>query len=377
MPLLHIVTNRFPAHPDDQASPFVRDFALAVADAGVDVEITSPGYSQERRTPRGLPVNWIPWRGAKEVVGAVDPRDPRDLWALARFLRDGRSILTGAVRRSRADHCLALWALPSGWLAKHACRKLEIPYSVWCLGSDIYEWAERPLVGPVVRGVLREAAHLFADGQDLRLRAERISGKPCQFLPSLRLLPKEEAGERPWGEREYDFVYVGRYDRAKGVFLIPEALSAARGTNPDISAALLGWGPEEARLRQEVERLGLGGALRFLGAGGPAEVARAMASGRCLLVPSYRDSIPLVFGEALQAKIPMIVADVGDLGSLARNHGLGLVVDRGDAGGLASAMLRMVSEGPPAGYEKRMDALLAEFSPEAAADKLLTTIFGR
>lgn len=375
MPALHIVTNRFPAHPEDQASPFVRDFALAVAGAGVDVEITTPSYSSEPEIPRPLEVNWIPWTGRKEVVGGVSPLDPRDLLALARFLRDGRSVLINALKRRPADHCMALWALPSGWLAKHAHGRLGIPYSVWCLGSDIYDWARRPVIGTVTREVLRGAAHLFADGEDLRLRAERLSGKSCEFLPSLRVLPKANAREEARPEVEFDFVYVGRYDRSKGIYLMLEALAVARRKNPRITAGLLGWGPEEYRLKQRAERLGLSSAVRFLGVGGPKEVARTMASGRCLLIPSYGDSIPLVFGEALQAKIPLIVTDVGDLGTLTREHRLGIVVDRGDAAALASAILKMNSGGPPEGYEGRMERLLAEFSPEAAARKLISTVF--
>jgi glycosyltransferase involved in cell wall biosynthesis len=347
-----------------------------VAGAGVEVEITTPSYSSQREIPHPLEVNWIPWTGSKEVVGGVSPLDPRDLLALARFLRDGRSVLINALKSRPADHCLALWALPSGWLAKHAHSRFGVPYSVWCLGSDIYHWARRPVVGAVVRGVLRGADHLFADGEDLRQRTERLSGKSCEFLPSLRVLPEADARGEARHNREFDFVYVGRYDRSKGAFLVLEALAAVRRKNPGITAGLLGWGPEEHRLKKRAERLGLASAVRFLGAGGPKEVARTLASGRCLLIPSYADSIPLVFGEALQAKIPLIVTEVGDLGTLTREHKLGIVVDRGDAAALASAMLKMESEGPPEGYLARMDLLLAEFSPETAARKLLRTLFG-
>lgn len=377
MPALHIITNRFPATPDDQASPFVRDFAVAVAESGVDVEITTPAYSPARQDPSGVLMNWIPWTGSKEVIGETNPLNPWDVLAVLRFLRAGKNALLKALAERPADHCLALWALPSGWLARYARGKMGTPYSVWCLGSDIYVWAGRPIIGRVIRGVLRDAKFLFADGNDLRSRTERVSGRDCGFLPSLRLLPRAPLPETNHEREESDFIYVGRYEKSKGVFLVLEAFAAARVSCPSITLGLLGWGPEEDRLKETAGRLGFGDAVRFLGRGGPTEVARVMSAGRCLLIPSYGDSIPLVFGEALQAKTPLIVTDVGDLGSLTREHRLGSVVNKGDVRALAEAMVGMASQGPPGGYEERMDGLLASFHPQVAARKFLDTVFGR
>lgn len=381
MPRLHIITNRFPAHPDDQASPFVRDFALAAAARGVEVEVTAPGYSPRPETVPGLAVNWLPWKGGKEVVGATNPLSPPDLLALWRFLREGRAQVLETLRRRRADHCLALWALPSGWLAREAGKHLDIPYSVWCLGSDIYKWARRPVVGGIVKNVLVGAEALFADGRDLCRRTEQISGRQCEFLPSLRLLPTTDADLPSTSRRgspdtsQFSFLYVGRFDRSKGVFLAVDAFAKARTQNPNIELNFLGWGPHEADLRNRAANLGLEETVHFHGRGGPKEVASLMGACHCLIIPSFTDSIPLVFGEALQAKIPLIVTDVGDMGPLTRDHGLGAVVRPGDHQGLARAMEAMASAGPPSGFRKRMEDLLGEFSPGLAAERFLSRAF--
>jgi glycosyltransferase involved in cell wall biosynthesis len=390
--LLHIITNRFPATPDDQASPFVRDFVSAVSARGIEVEVTSPCYSATIEEPPGIRINWLPWRGSKEIVGATNLFNPLDALALGRFLLTGRRLTLEVLKRRRADHCLALWALPSGWFALEAKRRLGVPYSVWCLGSDINRWATRPVVGRIVKTVLSEANHLFADGHELCEKTEELSGRRCRFLPSLRLLPKEEilsgrAATEPAqtatgalaqpgkGQPEhFDFLYVGRLEKNKGVFQALDAFAIARSRARSISLSFLGWGPDERSLKTKVEKLGLADEVRFLGVGGPREVARAMAASQCLLIPSLSDSIPLVFGEALQAKIPLIVTDVGDMGELTSRHDLGLVVAPGDAGETADAMLSAASGGPPPGYPDRMDRLLRTMDPGVAADTFLSTV---
>jgi glycosyltransferase involved in cell wall biosynthesis len=143
---------------------------------------------------------------------------------------------------------------------------------------------------------------------------------------------------------------------------------------PAISLSFLGWGPDEERLNARIAELGLQKQVRFLGAGGPAEVARAMKLSQCLLIPSLSDSIPLVYGEALQARIPLIVTDVGDMGALTSAFKLGSVVPPGDVRGMTGAMVSMASDGPSPGFSERMEVLLRDLDPGAAADTLLTAV---
>jgi glycosyltransferase involved in cell wall biosynthesis len=376
--LLHIITNRFPAGPEDTASPFVRDFVSALSKNGVEVEVTSPRYSADTADgDPGARINWLPWSGSKEVIGATNLFNPLDVLALARFLHAGRGLTLEALASRRPNHCLALWALPSGWFALEAKRRLGVPYSVWCLGSDIYKWARRPIAGRITKSVLREADHLFADGHDLCRKTEQLSGRRCTFLPSLRLLPKVELTadgdpSRNDPERPFAFLYVGRLERSKGVFHALDAFTIARAQQPKMSLGFLGWGPDERLLKKRAA--GLLEDVQFLGAGGPAEVARAMKSSHCLIVPSLSDSIPLVFGEALQAKIPLIVTDVGDMGELVTGNDLGAVVPPGDIQAMACEMAAVASYGPPPGYPERMDRLLRALDPEVAAETFLGAV---
>jgi glycosyltransferase involved in cell wall biosynthesis len=101
-----------------------------------------------------------------------------------------------------------------------------------------------------------------------------------------------------------------------------------------------------------------------------------MAACDCLVIPSRNESIPIVFSEALQAGLPMLVTDVGDMGELARRHGLAAPITPSDAGALASAMARFIEDrdDQERAYEKARSRLLDIFDVGAAADLYLAAI---
>ncbi len=90
------------------------------------------------------------------------------------------------------------------------------------------------------------------------------------------------------------------------------------------------------------------------------------------------ESIPIVFSEALQAGIPMLVADVGDMGELARQNGLPQPIPPADPESLAAAMVNFAHniDAQRRLYRAARDQLLAIFDLQATADRFLATIGG-
>jgi glycosyltransferase involved in cell wall biosynthesis len=96
----------------------------------------------------------------------------------------------------------------------------------------------------------------------------------------------------------------------------------------------------------------------------------------CLVIPSRNESIPIVFSEALQAGLPLLVTDVGDMGELARRHGLAAPVRPADAPALAAAMSAFINakDVQLRAYEKARNELLRIFDVGATADQFLAAI---
>lgn len=338
-----LITNRYPTHSDDVASPFVRDFHLGLKKKGMEVSAFTPFY-QTQKIEWNEDVVRFRWRGGEKVVGSLNFLNPQDILDLFSFLKNGKCQLWEHIERTKPNCCLALWALPSGWFAYQTKKKLGIPYSVWCLGSDIYVWAKKPILCGLIKKVLQEADHLFADGFDLQERVEKLSGKRCHFLPSMRKLPQAFEEKEKLDKTKFNFLYLGRWEKKKGLDDLIGAFNLVKSKLPSVNLHILGWGGFEKRMKNLIEHFKLEGEVKIAGKVSTGAVANYVKQADCVVIPSKGDSIPLVFSEALQMGTPLLVTDVGDMGYLVRRFNLGKVTPHGDIQELAQAMLAFVVE---------------------------------
>jgi glycosyltransferase involved in cell wall biosynthesis len=366
-----LITNRYPAYADDVASPFVRDFHQGLKERGMEVSVFTPRYQSEREDWTEDIVRFN-WQGGKKVVGSLNFLNPLEMIQLLSFMRNGRRRLIEHLRNADPTACLALWALPSGWFAYQAKRKLGIPYSVWCLGSDIYVWAKKPILRGLTRKILQQADHLFADGFDLKKKVEELSGKPCLFLPSMRRFPLVAEDNEKLDSFKFNFLYVGRWEKNKGLEDLIRAFDLVQKKLPAVNLYILGWGSFEIKMRRLVKSLRLERQVELVGKVSTSSVANYIEQASCVVIPSKGDSIPLVFSEALQMRTPMIVTDVGDMGFLVRRFKLGKVVTPGDLEGLTQAMIEFVREDKD--YSENVPEVLKLLDIENAVNHYLSTL---
>ncbi len=128
-----------------------------------------------------------------------------------------------------------------------------------------------------------------------------------------------------------DVIYVGEFRHIKGADLLIDAVARLRADGRPVTLTLAGDGEETANLKAQVERLGLGEAVRFIG---HVKARYGFSKGSLLVVPSRGDSMPYVVIEAAAAGIPMVAANVGGIPEIfGPDHADALF-----APGLASAM---------------------------------------
>jgi glycosyltransferase involved in cell wall biosynthesis len=114
-----------------------------------------------------------------------------------------------------------------------------------------------------------------------------------------------------------DICYVGEFRRIKGADLLVDAVARLRANGQPVTLTLGGDGEETNALKAQIQRLGLGDAVRFIGHVKPRF---GFSKGRLLVVPSRGDSMPYVVIEAAAAGIPMIAADVGGIPEIFGSH---------------------------------------------------------
>jgi glycosyltransferase involved in cell wall biosynthesis len=146
----------------------------------------------------------------------------------------------------------------------------------------------------------------------------------------------------PTRAREH-LVFVGRLDVAhKGIDLLLEAMASVKQTlGPGVPPLLIvGDGPDEAKIREQIRRRGLADVVRLRGRVEGAEKYSLMAGAYAVLMPSRWETFGMVAVEALAVGAPVVAFDVGPLREVVR--GAATLIEPFDVPSFAREVVRLV-----------------------------------
>ncbi len=147
---------------------------------------------------------------------------------------------------------------------------------------------------------------------------QRTVGKPAGLVRCVfNGVTSEEFEPITRADDATDVVYVGEFRRIKGADLLIDAVARLRADGKPVTLTLGGDGEEFERLKEQVKRLSLGEAVRFIG---HVKARYGFSKGSLLVVPSRGDSMPYVVIEAAAAGVPMIAANVGGIPEIFDTH---------------------------------------------------------
>lgn len=267
-------------------------------------------------------------------VGDGGGLGPLGLWRLY------REVLALA-RRPEAGALVSFNPVPYGWLALVAGRRAGRPVHLGFVGSDWYRHC-RSWYGGLLNRVFRRARLFTVTGQGMK--DEMVAhGYPAQRI---HVLPHAVDVERlvptPPGERRYDLLFVGSLIRRKRVDLILEALARLEPRRPGVSLCVVGDGPERGALEQQAARLGLSGNVTFAGYQSRAEPW--FSDARVVVIASDMEGYPFVLVEGACAGAVPVATRVGTIAELLEDGRNGLLIEPGDAAGLAAALDRVLGD---------------------------------
>ena len=189
------------------------------------------------------------------------------------------------LRTRRIDAIHAHWLIPQGWVASKATR--SVPYLVTSHGGDLFGLRGKFLES-MKRDVAEWSAAMTVVSSAMATEARRIGLAP----PRLDILPmgvdlRERFVPDATVPRASDVLLaVGRLVPKKGFNFLLDAMPAIVRARPNVRLDIAGFGPEEAALRAQAERLGVANHVRFLGAMPqdklPALVSLLVAAGRAV-----------------------------------------------------------------------------------------------
>jgi glycosyltransferase involved in cell wall biosynthesis len=326
---LCIATSSYPRNGKDSfAGSFVRDFARTLVKRGVEVSIFSQDTGQLPIKDNEIEVVTFSWPGKATPLSTLRPYHPLDALNMVLLLRRGSKRLITHCQQKRVDFLLAVWAVPAGHWGMNVKKSLGTPFAVWSLGSDIWVYGRLPLFNLWIRKILKQSAYCFADGFSLAKEVRELSGRPCSFLSTTRILPQERLPELPFDPEKIHFVFIGRYHKNKGPDILLEAIHLI---DPNVLSRIqfhfFGIGSMERDLKRRVLQYGLEQDVTIQEPVDEYKMAALLKKCHALIVPSRVESIPVVLSDALQVDCNVIVSDVGDMGPLVKSYKGGVVVD--------------------------------------------------
>ena len=146
----------------------------------------------------------------------------------------------------------------------------------------------------------------------------------------------------PGSERSEQAVFVGRLDPVKGSTCCSR-LGRARCAWP---LAVIGDGPERARLEQLAAELGIADRVTFHGLLPHAQAMEVLARARLLCVPSvWPETFGIAIIEAYARGVPVLASRIGAPAELVDPASTGALVEASDVVAWAAAIATMVADG--------------------------------
>ncbi len=204
---------------------------------------------------------------------------------------------------------------------------------------------------------IRRADHVFTICEGLRadivgrgIAADKVTVIPNAVdTASFKLAsPPDPELQKRWGLTGKTVIgFIGSFYAYEGLDLLLDAVPALRASLPDIRILLVGGGPQEARLREQADRLALNEVVVFTGRVPHSDVARYYDLIDILAYPRHPMRLtelvtPLKPLEAMAQGQLFVASDVGGHKELVEHGKTGILFRAGDRAALAQAIVALI-----------------------------------
>lgn len=223
-------------------------------------------------------------------------------------------------------------------------RLADIPFSFTAHGSDLH--VERRMLCRKVE----EATFVVAISEYNREVIVRECGEDARQkivvihcgVDTARL--RRQAAPPAGG---FHIVQIGTLHEVKGQRYLLDACAILARHGVEFTCTFVGAGDDRPMLEQRARDLGVDGRVQFVGVLSSAEIASLLEQTHVLVAPSVpardgkREGIPVVLMEAMSMEVAVVASRLSGIPELVEDGTSGLLVEPGDSGGLAQALVAL------------------------------------
>lgn len=262
------------------------------------------------------------------------------------------------LRERKVDIIHAHWLLPQGWIAYLLSKYFHIPFVVTSHGGDLFGLQGKSLT-KIKKKIAENATAMTVVSQAMKNYLDQISIKPkiLKVIPMGVDLQKRFVPNQQVERNKNELLFVGRLVPKKGLNYLLDALAILVKEHPDLYLTIVGFGPEEPSLKEQVLQLNLEKNVNFLGGLSQSKLPEMYHKATLFVAPFVRaengdqEGLPVALMEAIGCGCPAIVGHVIGIEDLLGEDVKNIAVNPHDTHELATAILNALNQ--PAIASKR------------------------
>ncbi|MGH9882586.1 MAG: glycosyltransferase family 4 protein, partial [Pyrinomonadaceae bacterium] len=244
-------------------------------------------------------------------------------------------------------HLHSHFATSATTVARLAARFAALPYSFTAHAKDIFHESVRH--DDLERKLTDAAAIVTVSDFNLQFLRDTYASAAARVERIYNGLDLEQFSFEAPDARPPRIVAVGRLVEKKGFVDLVQACAILKQRGLGFSCSIVGTGPLQAELQEQITRLDLESCVELLGPRPQAEVICLVQEACALAAPCVvgedgnRDGLPTVLLEAMALGTPCISTDVTGIPEVIRNDETGLIVPQRDPSSLAGALTKLIA----------------------------------
>lgn len=241
-----------------------------------------------------------------------------------------------------------------GLMSVFVAWRFKVGFETIALGFEKFTWLRKKVAGFVFAhadsirvnsprlmdfvkkefGMTGDKMHLvpiFVEVEKIGLEGERTDEEQSEYDQEVKSFKTNYSDN-------FNFLTVNRLVPVKNISLQLRAIAEIKKTHQEVFLHVLGDGPLEDSLDEEIKSLGLDNNVKLHGHTSGMKLGAFYAKADCFLLTSDSEGWGMVIIEALTAELPVIMTDVGAAGEVIIDGESGIVIPTGDLVALIKAM---------------------------------------